>query len=61
MQTNSSNVLPAAVAARMAVALPAVLAILFGVFLVFGAGFAESSALHNAAHDSRHALVFPCH
>jgi cobalt transporter subunit CbtB len=45
----------------LAAALPAVLAILFGVFLVFGTGFAQSSALHNAAHDSRHALVFPCH
>jgi cobalt transporter subunit CbtB len=61
MQTNSSQTLPTIVPARMAAALPAVLAILFGVFLVFGAGFSESSALHNAAHDSRHALVFPCH
>ncbi len=61
MQTHSSQTLPIDAPARLAVALPAVLAILFGVFLVFGAGFAESSALHNAAHDSRHALVFPCH
>ncbi len=36
-------------------------AILFGMFLVLGAGFAQPSALHNAAHDARHAFSFPCH
>lgn len=42
-------------------AVPAVLALLFGAFLVFGTGFAQSDTLHNAAHDSRHAFSFPCH
>jgi cobalt transporter subunit CbtB len=37
------------------------LALVFGVFLLFGAGFAHSNTLHNAAHDTRHALGFPCH
>jgi cobalt transporter subunit CbtB len=32
-----------------------------GVALVFIAGFAQPQALHNAAHDSRHTLSFPCH
>lgn len=32
-----------------------------GVVLVFIAGFAHPQALHNAAHDSRHSLSFPCH
>jgi cobalt transporter subunit CbtB len=32
-----------------------------GVTLVFLVGFAHTSVLHNAAHDSRHALAFPCH
>lgn len=32
-----------------------------GVALVFVAGFAQPQALHNAAHDSRHTLSFPCH
>lgn len=32
-----------------------------GVALVFIAGFAHPQALHNAAHDSRHSLSFPCH
>lgn len=40
---------------------PAVLAILFGAFLVLGAGFAHSTTIHNAAHDVRHAFAFPCH
>jgi cobalt transporter subunit CbtB len=32
-----------------------------GVFLVFGAGLAQDARLHNAAHDTRHAIGFPCH
>lgn len=40
---------------------PALVAILFGVFLVLGTGFANSGTIHNAAHDSRHSLAFPCH
>ncbi len=40
---------------------PAVLALLFGAFLVMGTGFANSTTIHNAAHDGRHALAFPCH
>ena len=40
---------------------PAVLALLFGGFLILGVGFAQPSTLHNAAHDGRHALAFPCH
>lgn len=38
----------------------AVAAFLGGV-LVFATGFAAPSVLHNAAHDSRHAMNFPCH
>lgn len=41
--------------------IPALAAILFGVFIVLGIGFAHSNTIHNAAHDSRHALAFPCH
>jgi cobalt transporter subunit CbtB len=42
-------------------ALPAVVAILLGSFVLFGVGFAGPSVLHNAAHDSRHSFAFPCH
>ena len=36
-------------------------ALIFGCALVFMTGFASSETLHNAAHDTRHALAFPCH
>ena len=39
----------------------AIAAFAFGAFLVFGVGFVQPSALHNAAHDARHAFAFPCH
>jgi cobalt transporter subunit CbtB len=32
-----------------------------GSVLVFGAGLAQSDTLHAAAHDTRHAIGFPCH
>lgn len=52
----------AADAARSeAAAGPALLALLLGMFLIVGAGFASLPALHNAAHDARHSFAFPCH
>ena len=49
------------VAERTAARLPAVLALIFGVFLVLGAGFVHPATIHDAAHDARHAFTFPCH
>lgn len=40
---------------------PGVLAMLLGAVLIYGAGFAVTDALHNAAHDGRHSASFPCH
>lgn len=37
------------------------LAAFLGVFVVGFAGFSHISAVHNAAHDVRHSLAFPCH
>ena len=34
---------------------------LLGGVLLFMAGHAQSGALHDAAHDVRHATGFPCH
>lgn len=39
----------------------AALAFVVGVALVFTAGFSHSATIHNAGHDTRHALSFPCH
>jgi len=38
-----------------------VIALFLGAFLVFGAGLANSSVLHDTAHDTRHSYGFPCH
>jgi cobalt transporter subunit CbtB len=32
-----------------------------GLTLVFLAGFAHASVAHDTAHDTRHAIAFPCH
>ncbi len=37
------------------------LALVFGLFLLVGTGFAGDYRLHNGAHDTRHATGFPCH
>ena len=38
-----------------------VLGLLISAFLILGVGFADSSTIHNAAHDTRHSVSFPCH
>ena len=40
---------------------PALFAALLGAVMIFGVGFSNLSVSHNAAHDTRHAMVFPCH
>lgn len=40
---------------------PVFFAALLGVSIIYGVALASPSALHNAAHDSRHSLSFPCH
>jgi cobalt transporter subunit CbtB len=37
------------------------LCLFLGAFLTWGVGMAHDHRLHNAAHDTRHALGFPCH
>lgn len=36
-------------------------ALAFGLVILFAVGFAPMGAAHNAAHDVRHSLAFPCH
>ncbi|MDH3233204.1 MAG: CbtB-domain containing protein [Alphaproteobacteria bacterium] len=50
-----------AISDRTAIIAPVALALLAGLFLLYGAGFAQSATLHAAAHDARHAFAFPCH
>jgi cobalt transporter subunit CbtB len=37
------------------------LAALLGLAVIGGTGFAHIEAVHNAAHDYRHSMGFPCH
>jgi cobalt transporter subunit CbtB len=42
-------------------AVPIFMAALLGIFIVGGVGFSHIEAVHNAAHDYRHSMAFPCH
>jgi cobalt transporter subunit CbtB len=52
---------PAAAAGSTSRLLQLALAGLLGLFVVGISGFAHIEAVHNAAHDVRHSLAFPCH
>jgi cobalt transporter subunit CbtB len=41
--------------------MPIAFAALLGVVLVGGVGFSHIDVVHNAAHDYRHSMGFPCH
>ncbi|MGO4560234.1 CbtB domain-containing protein [Mesorhizobium sp. 2RAF21] len=34
---------------------------LLGLFLIGFVGFSHVEAVHNAGHDYRHSMAFPCH
>ena len=36
-------------------------ALVFGMVIIYGVGFAPMNMAHNAAHDVRHSVAFPCH
>jgi cobalt transporter subunit CbtB len=57
-RTSSS---PAVAAATTSLALPRVIAAAIGVFIVGMVGFSQMSVAHNAGHDYRHSMAFPCH
>jgi cobalt transporter subunit CbtB len=59
MTTNTASIQSQASASERAKAVAAALAL--GTVLIFTVGFAHSTSVHNAAHDTRHTLAFPCH
>jgi cobalt transporter subunit CbtB len=62
MTTSPTGSIPASThVAIPARALPAALAFAFGLMLFLATGFAWPSTIHNATHDTRHALGLPCH
>jgi cobalt transporter subunit CbtB len=46
---------------RLARILPVAVAAILGAAILYVVGFAGSHVIHNAAHDARHSLNFPCH
>lgn len=58
MLAHTSQTVALAPSSRIATAL---VAGSLGTVLLFFAAFAHSSTLHDAAHDTRHAIVVPCH
>ena len=57
-QVQTASVATLSVSQRL---IAGVLALFIGFVLVGGVGFASDMAIHNGAHDTRHALGFPCH
>lgn len=41
----------------------AVVALGLGMIIMYGVAFAQGTdgAIHNAVHDTRHSMAFPCH
>jgi len=60
-QTAQLSTATANVTTNVNVVVQAVLAMALGLFVVGVVGFSHISAVHNAAHDVRHANAFPCH
>lgn len=56
--TQTSSIASLSISQRL---IAGVLALFLGFVLVGGVGFASDMAIHNGAHDTRHALGFPCH
>ena len=46
---------------RAAMIAPALATIALGALVLFCVGFLQTPAVHNGAHDTRHADGFPCH
>ena len=62
MQNHSSTVSQSAAHAKpIAKPLQLIGAFVLGGVIVYAAGFLNTAAVHNAAHDTRHSQGFPCH
>ncbi len=48
-------------ASRAEAPIAAMMAALLGAVLIWGVAFSPIALLHNAAHDTRHSMAFPCH
>lgn len=60
MNQSTTTSHPAPLLSLRAHAVP-IATLLLGGLLVLMVGFSPLAAVHNAAHDTRHAAGFPCH
>jgi cobalt transporter subunit CbtB len=58
---HSPSSLDASPSAALARAWQSAVLVLLGVVVLLGVGFAGLPRVHDAAHDTRHSLNFPCH
>jgi cobalt transporter subunit CbtB len=62
MEDSNTQTAAASTAAVRTSALAAPLAAAaLGALIIWVVGFSHVEAIHNAAHDTRHSHVFPCH
>jgi cobalt transporter subunit CbtB len=54
----STRALPLSLSNRLAAGL---VCLLLGAIIIYTVGMSHMSLAHNAAHDTRHAIGFPCH
>ncbi len=59
--STKQNTAAGAVSAKTGSVAQFLTAIVLGLFIVGFVGFSHVEAVHNAAHDTRHANAFPCH
>jgi cobalt transporter subunit CbtB len=58
VQSAASTAASVSLSERLAAA---AMAALLGLGIIWGVGFSHVPAWHNAAHDTRHSMAFPCH
>jgi len=61
MTAQVSGSQPARAKTATSVRAQAFAALVFGVVIILVVGFAPMGVAHNAAHDVRHGMAFPCH
>lgn len=61
MTTNTSQAIQTGAQANMLTPAALAFSLLVGLALLTVSGIAQASVLHDAAHDQRHAMAFPCH
>jgi cobalt transporter subunit CbtB len=60
-ETGTTAVVSPKSASRVEMLAAAAIAASLGLAVIWGVGFSHIPAWHNAAHDTRHSMAFPCH